>query len=163
MVDNHKKSISWGFILASLLSVAIMALFFFAVPIFTGNPSVVGAYSSGGEDSATGLGTSILPKGTWFMYNVYDGSTSTYDIEAGNPKNGENIIGSYTVANNGDSTYTVTYDINEGITVVDEHLGISNSANFTASPGTDDNQNFGEAFSDGDGSFFIFAHFGVEY
>ena len=164
MVDNHKKSISWGFMFALLLSVAIMALFFFALPISIVNPSMVGAYSSGGEDSATGLGTSILPKGTWFMYNEYTG-TIPYEIpiNAGNPKNGTNIIGSYTVASNGDGTYTVTYDINEGITVVDQHLAISDSMNFTASPGTDDNQNFGEAFFDGDGSFFIFAHFGVAY
>lgn len=164
MVDNHKKSISWGFILASLFSVAIMALFFFALPIFTGNPSVVGAYGTHGEDSATGLGTPILSKGNWFMYNEYTG-TIPYEIpiNAGNPKNGTNIIGSYTVANNGDGTYTVTYDFDGGVTVVDQHLGISNSANFTAKPGKDGNQHFGVPFVDADGQFYIFAHFSVVY
>ena len=164
MVDNHKKSISWGFMFALLLSVAIMALFFFALPISIVNPSMVGAYSTGGEDSATGLGTPIQSDGSpWFMYNEYSGDSSSYDIQAGNPKNGENIIGSYQVTRNYDGTYTVTYNFDGGFVVVDQHLAISDSMNFTASPGTDDNQNFGEAFSDGDGSFFIFAHFSVAY
>ena len=164
MVDNHKKSISWGFIFALLFSVAIMALFFFALPISTLNPSMVGAYSTHGEDSATGLGTPIQSDGSpWFMYNEYSGDSSPYDIQAGNPKNGENIIGSYQVTHNADGTYTVTYNFDGGFAVVDQHLAISDSMNFTAKPGQDDNQNFGEAFSDGDGSFFIFAHFSVVY
>jgi hypothetical protein len=162
MVDNHKKSISWGFILASLLSVAIMALFFFAVPIFTGNPSVVGAYGTH-EDSATGLGASIQSDGSpWFMYNEYSGGSS-YDIQAGNPKNGENIIGSYQVTHNADGTYTVTYNFDGGVAVVDQHLAISDSMNFTAKPGKDDNQDFGVPFVDEDGHFYIFAHFSVTY
>ena len=165
MVDNHKKSISWGFIFALLLSVAIMALLFFALPISIVNPSMVGAYGTGGEDSATGLGDPILSKGTWFMYNEYTGDSSSYDIQAGNPNNGKNIniIGSYQVANNGDGTYTVTYDINEGITVVDQHLAINDSMNFTAIPGQDVIQeNFGVPFV-ADGQFYIFAHFSVTY
>jgi hypothetical protein len=163
MVDNHKKSISWGFIFALLLSVAIMALFFFALPISVVNPSVVlGAYST--EDSATGLGTPINPDGNpWFMYNTYDGTSSSYDIQAGNPNNGQNIIGSYQVTNNGDGTYTVNYTIDGGSAVVNEHLGISNEPNFTGKPGQDDKQDFGVPFSDPDGSFYIFAHFSVAY
>ena len=164
MVDNHKKSISWGFILALLFSVAIMALFFFALPISTLNPSMVGAYSSGGEDSATGLGTPIQSDGSpWFMYNEYSGGSSSYDIQAGNPKNGENIIGSYQVTHNADGTYTVTYNFDGGFGVVDEHLAISDSINFTAKPGQDDNQDFGVPFVDADGQFYIFAHFSVAY
>ena len=162
MVDNHKKSISWGFIFALLFSVAIMALFFFAVPVFTGNPSVVGAYGTS-EDSATGLGTSILSKGTWFMYNEYSGGSSSYDIQAGNPKNGVNIIGSYQVTHNADGRYVVTYNFDGGVTVVDQHLAISDSPNFTAKPGRDDNQDFGVPFVDTDGHFYIFAHFSVVY
>jgi hypothetical protein len=164
MVDNHKKSISWGFILALLFSVAIMALFFFALPISTLNPSMVGAYSTGGEDSATGLGTPIQSDGSpWFMYNEYSGGSSTYDIQAGNPKNGENIIGSYQVTHNADGTYTVTYNFDGGVAVVDQQLAISDSMNFTAKPGKDDNQDFGVPFVDADGQFYIFAHFSVAY
>jgi hypothetical protein len=165
MVDNHKKSISWGFILALLFSVAIMALFFFALPISTViNPSMVGAYSTGGEDSATGLGTPIQSDGSpWFMYNEYSGDSSSYDIQAGNPKNGENIIGSYQVTHNADGTYTVTYNFDGGFAVVDQHLAISDSMNFTAKPGKDDNQDFGVPFVDADGQFYIFAHFSVAY
>jgi hypothetical protein len=47
--------------------------------------------------------------------------------------------------------------------VVDEHLAISNSANFKAKPGRDDNADFGVPFFDADGEFYIFAHFEVEY
>ena len=162
MVDNHKKSISWGFIFALLFSVAIMALFFFAVPIFTGNPSVVGAYGTH-EDSATGLGTPVLPKGPWFMYNEYSGGSSSYDIQAGNPKNGVNIIGSYQVTHNADGRYVVTYNFDGGVTVVDQHLAISDSPNFTAKPGKDDNQDFGVPFVDAGDHFYIFAHFSVVY
>ena len=172
MVGNHKKSISWRFIFALLFSVAIMAILYFTLPISTFNPSMVSAYSTGGEDSATGLGTPILSKGTWFMYNEYnvsnvpDGSSVSYDIQAGNPKNGVNIIGSYQVTSIGGGTYTVTYDFDEGVTVVDQHLAISDSMNFTAKPGQDDNQDFGKTFSadaDSDGNLYIFAHFSVAY
>ena len=164
MVDNHKKSISWGFIFTLLFSVAIMALFFFALPISIVNPSMVGAYSTGGEDSATGLGIPIQSDGSpWFMYNEYSGGSSPYDIQAGNPKNGENIIGSYQVTHNDDGSYTVTYNFDGGVAVVDQHLAISDSMNFTAKPGQDDNQNFGVPFVDADGQFYIFAHFSVAY
>lgn len=123
-------------------------------------------------DTATGFGTKILKKGTWFMYNYYDGSVGTFDLQAGNPKDGINTIGNYTVTNNGDGTFTVTYAINDTITKngyvydivkMDEHLGISDTMSFTASPGTDDNQDYGTAFADADGLFYIFAHFSVAY
>jgi hypothetical protein len=141
MVNNFKKSISWRFVSALLLSAAMIALLLFTLPTSLVNPSVVGAYSSG--DSATGLGTAILDKGTWFMYNTYTGGTATYDIQAGNPKNGTNIVGSYTVTANPNGTYTVNYNFNSGITVVDSQLAISASPSFTAKPGQDANSNFG--------------------
>ncbi len=162
MVDNHKKSKSWRFIFTLLFSVAIMALVFFTLPPYA--PSgVLGVYTS--DDSATGLGTPILPKGTWFMYNEYTGDSVSYDIQAGNPKNGLNIVGSYQVANNGDGTYTATYNFNQGVQVDSGHLAISSSPNFTASPGTDANASFGVPFSDpsGTGAFYVFAHFSIEY
>ncbi len=64
-----------------------------------------------GGETATGLGDKIKSKGTWFMYNEYPGkcdwtshsewdSNNTpspdrcyFDIQAGNPKNGLNLIG----------------------------------------------------------------------
>jgi hypothetical protein len=159
MVNNFKKSISWRFVSALLLSAAMIALLLFTLPTSLVNPSVVGAYSSG--DSATGLGTAILDKGTWFMYNTYTGGTATYDIQAGNPKNGTNIVGSYTVTANPNGTY---YNFNSGITVTEQHLTISDSANFTAKPGEDTNANFGVPITaPKDGSFYIFAHFSIDY
>lgn len=127
---------------------------------------------AGGDDSATGMGIAILEKGTWFMYNAYP--KGPYEIQAGNPKDGSNIIGTYDVTVNGDDTYTVNYEMDFSIVrggyeweiiVVDEHLGIADFPDlpFTAKPGQDDNQDFGAPFSDGDGAFFIFAHFAVEY
>lgn len=120
-------------------------------------------------DSATGDGTRIRDKGSWFMYNTYpDGP---YDIQAGNPDDGIKIIGSYDVAKDGDM-YTVTYAMDAtiemngyiyDIVVVDEHLAISDAPDFMGKPGRDDNQDFGTAFYDADGDFYIFAHFAVEY
>ena len=162
MVNNYKKSISWRFIFAFLFSVALMALVFFASPAYT--PSgVSGAYAN--NDSATGSGEPILSKGTWFMYNEYTGDPGSFEIQAGNPKNGENIIGSYEITHNVDGTYTATYDMDPGVKVDDAHLAISDSPNFTAKPGQDDNQDYGKPFSDPSdtGTFYIFAHFSVEY
>ena len=145
------------------VAVCILLGITFAVPLSMVNPYIVGAYSNGDTDSATGLGSPILSQGTWFMYNEYSGGTGSYDIQAGNPKGGENIVGSYQVTDNGDGTYTVAYNMNAGITVVDEHLGISDSMNFTAAPGQDDNQDFGTTFGDADGEFYVFAHFALSY
>ena len=133
-----------------------------------------------GDDSATGLGTRIKPKGTWFMYNEYPGecdwtshsewdSNDTpfpdrcyFEIQAGNPKKGFNIIGLYWIKDNGDGTFTAEYWINPAFEVVDEHLAISDTMNFTAAPGKDDNADFYVPFSDADGEFLVFAHFAVE-
>lgn len=122
-------------------------------------------------DTATGSGTRILSKGTWFMYNDYNNGPATFDIQAGNPKDGTNIIGTFTVTKDG-NMYTISYDVNDTIEkngyiyhiiVEDEHLAISDTMTFKAIPGTDDNQNFDVPFEDADGIFKIFAHLSVRY
>ena len=131
-----------------------------------------------GGETATGLGDKIKPKGTWFMYNEYPAGPYgywywdedegidiyVYQIQAGNPKNGPNIIGQYWIWYMGDGWYWAKYWINPVFVVVDEHLAISDSdtMNFTAAPGRDDNQDFKVPFYDEDGKFYIFAHFAVE-
>lgn len=42
----------------------------------------------------------ITKKGNWFMYNIVslaDGESMTFMLQAGNPKNHDNIVGSYTI------------------------------------------------------------------
>ena len=145
------------------VTMLVLAAILFAVPLSDLDSSaVLAAYDTGG--SATGLGDPISQDGNWFMYNSYPGSdTGTYDIQAGNPAGGTNIVGSYQVTNNGDGTYTVTYSMNPGVNVTGEHLGISDTPSFTGVPGQDDNQDFGASFNDDNGSFYVFAHFSVEY
>jgi hypothetical protein len=158
MADKLKKSMSRRYIMSVFFSFQIMALFFSVLPMSNPAP-VLGVYSN--AESATGLGTPIEPKGKWFMYNEYTGGTATYDIVAGNSKNGPNIIGSYTVTQNGDS-YTANYTFNPGVTVVESHLSVSSNPNFTGNPGQDTNASF-SSFSapNNSGSFYIFAHFSV--
>ncbi|MCJ7623439.1 MAG: hypothetical protein MUO76_08035, partial [Anaerolineaceae bacterium] len=116
-----------------------------------------------GGETATGVGAKIKPKGKWFMFNVYsDGDgLAEYDIQAGNPKGGENIIGHYWIIPMGGGWYRAEYSIDSAFDVVDEHLAISNSLNFTAAPGTDDNADFFVPF-EAEAPFYIFAHFAVE-
>jgi hypothetical protein len=164
MIDKYKKNISWRFIFALLFSVAIIALLFFALPISVVNPSpVLGVYNN--SDSATGFGTPINSKGNWFMYNTYSGGSATYNIQAGNPKNGTNTVGTYTVTANSNGTYTVSYNLNPGVNVVNAQLSVSSSPNFTGKPGQDANQNFNQSFTapNNSGSFNVFAHFDVQY
>jgi hypothetical protein len=117
-----------------------------------------------GDDTATGVGKAIGANAKWFMYNEYSGEAEkTYLIQAGNPKNGQKIVGCFKVVNNGNGTYTVTYAMDPAVTIVDEHLGISDKMNFSAVPGQDDNQDYGVPFADSDGKFYIFAHFAVTY
>ncbi len=123
-------------------------------------------------DTATGMGEKIKTRGTWFMYNMYPGDTQgVYDLQAGNPKDGINKIGTYTITDNLDGTFTATYDIDKtividgwiyDIVVVDEHLAISQTMNFTAAPGRDDNADWGVPF-EADSPFYVFAHFAVVY
>jgi len=135
-----------------------MDLVIYVSPLSPVNTPVFGAYSA---DSATGSGSTIGDEGGWFMYNDYP--VGPFEIQAGNPANGDNIIGSFDVIDNLDGTFTVTYEMNAGVIVVEEHLSISDDPNFTGKPGQDDNQDFGVPFSDADGSFSIFAHFSVIY
>ncbi|MHB1457024.1 MAG: hypothetical protein ACYC0V_08935 [Armatimonadota bacterium] len=142
-----------------------------AIKVYRCPPSI-------GNASATGMGLRIKPKGTWFMYNTYngglDGPSATYDIQAGNP-NGltiTNKIGTFTIINNGSGSFTATANIDKTITingwiyeinVLGAQLAVSDTMNFTANPGMDDNQDFGIPFSDANGNFLIFAHFTVEF
>lgn len=135
-----------------------------------------------GTKTATGMGERILKKGTWFMYNTYTdsnlstpGNDLTFDIQLNNPAvYPNNTIGTYTVEDMGGGMYNVTYALDPDYTttiggwvyeveVVATHLGISNSMTFTANPAIDDNQDFGEPFSDSDGTFNVFAHFVVGF
>ena len=123
-------------------------------------------------DSATGMGEKIKEKGKWFMYNVYPYSEDNfalgdnYEIVAGNPKNGKTVIGWYWIVDRGDGTYVACYYIDPTYVVVDKHLAISYTMDFTAAPGKDDNADFYEPFDDpdenNDGEFYVFAHFAVE-
>lgn len=133
-----------------------------------------------GCDSATVDGFRILDKGNWFMFTYaevpqgpdYVGINYIFDIQAGNPENGTNYIGELYVWKIEDGHYKVTYEIDDTIEidgieyeimVMDEHLAISDSINFTAKPGKDDNADFDVPFEDDDGCFFIFAHFDIGY
>ena len=118
-----------------------------------------------GPETATGMGEKIKPKGTWFMYNVYNdsgGENFYYDIQVGNPKNGhEHFIGRYWIIPLGGNWYVAEYYIDLDFDVVDEHLAISKDMNFTAAPGRDDNADFGVPF-EAVAPFHIFAHFALE-
>ena len=134
-----------------------------------------------GTKTATGMGTRILPKGTWFMYNSYTdsdplaaGNNMTFPIQLNNPAvYPGNTIGTYTVVDMGGGQYQVTYDLDEtyttiiggweyGVDVVMTHLGITDDS-FTATPAKDDNQDFDVPFTDGDGMFKVFAHFVIGF
>ena len=143
------------------LTLIIALLFFLVIPMAAQPAPVRGNYTSSG--SATGLGTPINDKGNWFMYNTYNGGTATYSVQLGNPKNGQDIIGSYTVTANANGTYTVNYNLN-GVKVDSALLTVSSSPNFTGKPGKDANAQFGAPISvPGNGPIYIFAHFSVEY
>ena len=124
--------------------------------------------------TATGVGATILPKGNWFMSNHYTtppGGEQCFDLQAGNPKNGPNIVGEYCIVANGDGTYTANYHFDPvtiggfqyEVVVLNEHLAISNTMNFTGVPGADDNQDFGVPFTDANGDFYVFAHFSIGF
>lgn len=134
-------------------------------------------YSNSG-DTATGYWCSecgskacdhygkITKKGKWFMYNevtLADGESQTFMLQAGNPKNHDNIVGSYTITRSGNAYY-VTYDFTEGNRLpADQHLAVSAKMKFTGAPGKDDNQDYGQWFTvDGDpDTIYVFAHFSV--
>ncbi|MHB1457025.1 MAG: hypothetical protein ACYC0V_08940 [Armatimonadota bacterium] len=124
------------------------------------------------DDTATGICHPISAKGNWFGYSIYPGGEDPYPIQAGNPKNGMNKIGDYSIESLGNGWYVARYSITPtiwmngytyDIVVAEEHLAISDSMSFTGKPGKDDNWDFGDSFDDADGHFYIFAHFAVEY
>lgn len=120
--------------------------------------------------TATGNGTAILNKGSWFMYNQYTGGHQCFDLQAGNPKIGANIVGEYCIDPAGVGQYVATYHFDPvtiggfeyQVVVLNEHLAISNTPNFTAVPGQDDNQDFGVPFS-ATAPFSVFAHFSIGF
>ena len=149
-----------------------------AIRVYTADPMI--SFEDSGRDSATGLGDELPNGKNWFMYNAYDstkGDVQTFEIQAGNPKNKEKIIGYYTVTNNGDGSYTAKYNINDTIEingkiykikVENPRLGISDDASaFKGAPGQDCKLKFDNngkvTFKDKDGVFNIFAHFDVQY
>jgi hypothetical protein len=123
------------------------------------------------SESATGLGERITPKGTWFMYNEFTlGQQNEFDIQAGNPKEGSNIIGFYEVIKE-DDMYKVVYTMNKVIKngyeydvyVKDEHLAISNTLFKSTAPGKLANQKFNTLFNGYGDNFYVFTHFEVEF
>ena len=118
-----------------------------------------------------------IKKGTWFMYltvnnDIADGTFKEFDLQLGTPKTGLVDVGDVRITRSG-TKYTVTYlmepTINVkgyvySINVIDEHLGIDliGGMSFTGSAGRDDNGDFGVSFTDPDGKFYVFPHFGVE-
>lgn len=122
-----------------------------------------------------------IKKGSWFMYltvtptSIPDGKSLKFDIQAGTPKNGLVDVGDITITRTGTS-YTITrvLDTNVvfngypyGLYVEDEHLAIDadKKMSFTGAPGRDDNADFDASgqyrFTDADGYFFVFAHWGA--
>jgi hypothetical protein len=152
-----------------------------AIRVYKAAPEEASDSATGAQDSQTGFGERIKPKGTWFMYQTYTDPDPTtmqpdvcYPVQAGNPADGVRIIGEYCITDLGGGQYVVNYDLDAtihlgawtyDILVPVEHLGIDNQApmSFTANPGTDDNADFGVPFSDSDGMFYVFAHFEVVY
>ena len=137
-----------------------------AIRVWKGAPYVPG-------DTATGMGTRILTRGNWFMYNEYTtaGGVQTFEIQAGNPADGIRVIGTYTITDNEDGTFTAIYDIDStieidgwiyDIVVEEEHLGIQPAMTFRAIPGRDDNADWGVPF-EAEAAFYVFAHFSVRY
>ena len=117
--------------------------------------------------TATGAGTQIQAK-NWFMYNQYTGGHQCFDLQAGNPKNGDNIVGQYCIDPAGVGQYVATYHFDPvtiggfqyEVVVLKEHLAIRDT--FTGSPGTDDNQDFGVPFT-ATAPFNVFAHFSIGF
>jgi|GEM_PF-6004134 len=142
-------------------------------------------------DSATGVGVRITTRkkptsNTWFMYNcindssyaVHPGSepalVGQFPIQAGNPADGENVIGRILVYRTAAQTYTIHYELvgtpierNGSLWAVidadDNHLSAKDLPNFLGVPGKDDNADFGVPFIDADGVFYFFAHIVVNY
>jgi hypothetical protein len=121
------------------------------------------------DATATGAdGTQIITTKNWFMYNVYTGGHQCFGLQAGNPKNGSNIVGEYCIDPYGVGQFVATYHFDPvtiggfvyQVVVLKEHLAIGGP--FTGSPGTDDNQDFGVPFT-ATAPFNVFAHFSIGF
>lgn len=152
-----------------------------------------GCYFGWSDDTLTGLGYKESPfnrgktfatitKGTWFMYltvtptSIPDGQSLTFDIQAGTPKNGLVDVGDITITRTGTS-YTINrvLDTNVlfagdpylyGLYLTDEHLAVDTdrTMSFTGKPGQDDmGYEYPYTFTDSDGYFFVFAHWGAAW
>ena len=131
-----------------------------------------------GSDSATGYdpNNKIVKKGTWFMYNAVPelavNESETFDIQAGNDKNGTHFVGTYTVTKTDENEYKISYEINglddtHKIHFDDPKLWVNETGKFTTSPGNQKGNatavDANKAFEfDGD-TLYIFAHFDVSY
>ncbi len=111
----------------------------------------------------------ITKKGTWFMYNAVvlkDGESATFAIQAGNNKNSDNIVGSYTITRQGNQYYVTYSFMDEHVIAQDAHLGLSSKMSFKAKPGKDDNADYG-VWETVNGvkndTIYIFAHFSINY
>lgn len=138
-----------------------------------------------GCDNPDGTGVRI-EKGSWYMYNHYywlwwwdpipgqspghQWGDQTFPLQAGDPRRGTNIVGSYTVTPTGSGDYVVTYVLNDSVVVngrtyqpvvVDEHLAASDDPITSSKPHKVDNQDFGVAFP-GDGEFNVFVYLEIE-
>ena len=133
-----------------------------------------------GEDSATGYDSDgrITPKGNWFMYNTVDAAdmdiydSVTFNIQAGQYKNGTNFVGTYTVVKVGSDKYVITYNIKEldathKIQFDDAKLWINGTGKFTTSPGNQKGLAVGVSagvpFTFAGDTLYVFAHFDVSY
>lgn len=133
-----------------------------------------------GEDSATGYDPNgkIKAKGNWFMYNTLDvaamevGDTQTFDVQAGNDKNGTNFVGTYTVTKVADGQFQISYavntlDANHKIVVDGYHLWINDTGKFENSPGNQKGKAVAVAadstFNFSGDTLNVFAHFDVSY
>ena len=134
----------------------------------------------GNGDSATGMGDRIVTAkkgGTWFMYNT---GAETFNIQAGNPKNGTNFVGEYTVESLGDNKYVIVdnasnpEDLDKAPTAEGQELTVISGAKFwvnadgkfETSPGNQKGKAMlveaGQKF-EMDGTLCVFAHFNVDY
>lgn len=132
-----------------------------------------------GGDTATGMGEDIDGK-NWFMKNSFDVAdweigdcSEPVAIQAGNPKNGTNSVGTYSVMKTGENKFQIVYGVNSEI-ITDEwkvelndpKIWMNCDGNFISTPG---NQK-GHATKVGTNEFeftgntlHIFAHFDAAY
>lgn len=137
--------------------------------------------ATGEGDSATGYDPNgqIASKGNWFMYNTLNvkamsvGDTATFDIQAGQWKNGTNFVGTYTVTKVAANQYSIDFDCFNLITdnyaaqFDGYHLWFNGTGKFEKSPGNQKGKatkaEKGTSFTFTGSKLYIFAHFDVSY